>query len=97
MKMHALSNAFITEAAQTVAEAVLHLDAANLTVREVRIQGRKPLIRIDPPPAPSFIKGAMRSRVTERGVRRTVYVALFHGATIEWEVSEPRGLQAAFA
>ncbi|MCX7563442.1 hypothetical protein OS176_07805 [Xanthomonadaceae bacterium XH05] len=97
MKMCSLSNALICDAARITVEAVLQLDAAGLTVREVQIQGRKPLVRIDPPPSASFIKGALRRRITQGGVRRTVYASLFHGATIEWEISEPRGAQAVFA
>ena len=82
----ALCNALIVDAARTAADAVLWLDTNHCTVREIDIRSRRPLIRIDPPPAGGWLKGALRKRITERGITRTVYVTSCQGATVEWEV-----------
>lgn len=89
MKPVAFCNALVTNACHTAADAALHLDAAHCTVREILITGRTPLIRIDPPPAGGFIRGAMRLRRTQGGITRVVYIADFRGARLEWETSVP--------
>lgn len=65
--------------------AMFQLGRTGCTPREVQITARRARILIDPPPAGSFIAGAMRSRQTFNGTTRTVYVAPFHGCQLEWE------------
>jgi hypothetical protein len=63
--------------------ALFRLDAAGATVLEVRMDGRNPRIRIDAGTA--FIRGAVRTRITERGVRRAVMATRVAGCQVEWE------------
>lgn len=86
----ALANALAIDATKVAMSAVFHLDDVGCTVREIDIRGRKPVVRIDPPPANCWLRGALRRRITERGITRTVYVTTCHGATIEWETSQHR-------
>ena len=65
--------------------AMYALGRAGLSPREVQITERHARIVIEPPPAASFIAGALRSRQTFNGVTRTVFVASFHGCQLEWE------------
>jgi hypothetical protein len=63
--------------------ALFRLDAAGATVLEVRLGGRNPRIRIDAGTA--FIRGAVRTRITERGQRRAVMATRVAGCQVEWE------------
>ncbi len=80
-----LANSVAVDAARAAVGAIIHLDRLGATVREVDIRGRRPLVRIDPPGRDGFLRGALRRRITERGVTRTVYVTTCLGATVEWE------------
>lgn len=65
--------------------AMFQLGRSGCTPREVQITERRARIVIDPPPAGSFIAGAMRHRQTFQGATRTVFVAPFYGCLLEWE------------
>lgn len=71
--------------AKALLGAMYALGRAGCSPREVQITERRARIVIDPPPAGSFIAGALRSRQTFNGVTRTVLVASFHGCQLEWE------------
>ncbi len=83
----ALGNALMVDGLKSAISAAFHLDDMGCSVREVLVYGRRPLVRIDPPPAHCWLHGALRRRITERGVTRTVYVTVCHGAQVEWETS----------
>ncbi len=84
----ALANALMVDAMRAATTAVYHLEECGATVREIVIRGRRPLIRIERPPSGSWLHGALRRRITERGVTRTVYATTCHGTVVEWEVSQ---------
>lgn len=75
--------------------AMFQLGCAGCTPREVQITERRARIVIDPPPAGSFIAGALRHRQTFQGCTRTVFVAPFHGCLLEWEETSHSTVQAA--
>lgn len=83
----ALGNALMVDGLRAAMSAAYHLDDMGCSVREVLVYGRRPLVRIDPPPAHCWLRGALRRRITERGVTRTVFVTVCHGAQVEWETS----------
>jgi hypothetical protein len=85
----ALGNAYFIDAAKSAMDAVFHLDDMGCVVREIELRGRRPIIRIDPPPVRCWLRGALHKRVTQHGATRTVYVAVCHGAKVEWEVIGP--------
>ncbi|MGE4439579.1 hypothetical protein [Achromobacter sp.] len=89
----ALGNALMVGGLKSAMSAAYHLDDMGCTVREVLVFGRRPLVRIDTPPATCWLRGALRRRITERGVTRTVYVTVCHGAQVEWETSALRDPQ----
>lgn len=93
----ALGNAYFIDAAKSAMDAVFHLDDMGCTVREIEIRGRRPLVRIDPPPASCWLRGSMRRRITQHGVTRTVMVTVCHGAQVEWETIALRDPQEARA
>lgn len=66
--------------------ALHHLNDHNLRPLAVRMSGRKPVIRIEPPPCDSFLRGGMRMRRRTGTVMHTTMVAPFHGCQVEWEV-----------
>ncbi len=75
----------LTRHAKALLGAMLALGRAGCTPREVQITERRARIVIEPPPATSFITGALRSRQTVNGVTRTVFAAPYHGCQLEWE------------
>lgn len=91
----ALANALAVDATRIAMSAVYHLDDAGCTVREIDIRNRRPVIRIEPPPANCWLRGALRKRITERGVTRTVYTTTCQGALVEWESSHHRTPEVA--
>lgn len=93
----ALGNALMVDGLKSAMSAAFHLDDMGCTVREVLVLARRPLVRIDPPPAQCWLRGALRRRITERGVTRTVYVTVCHGTQVEWETSALRDPQGARA
>lgn len=70
--------------------AVPLLDERGLAIRDIRMAGSRPVIEIDPPPAGSFLRGALRRRVTIGNVTRTVMATAFHDCQLEWEITETR-------
>jgi len=74
--------------AKALLGAMYALGRAGCSPREVQITERRARIIIDPPPAGSFIAGALRSRQTFNGVTRTVFAAPYHGCQLEWEETE---------
>lgn len=93
----ALGNALLVDGLKSAMSAAFHLDDMGCTVREVMVFGRRPLVRIEPPPATCWLRGALRRRITEHGVTRTVYVTVCLGAQVEWETSAQRDPQEARA
>jgi len=93
----ALGNAAVVDGLRSAMSAAYHLDDMGCTVREVLVLGRRPLVRIDPPPAACWLRGALRRRITENGVTRTVFVTVCHGAQVEWETCASRDRQGALA
>lgn len=89
----ALGNALMVDGLRAAMSAAYHLDDMGCTVQGIEVRGRRPLVRIDPPPATCWLRGALRRRITERGVMRTVYVTVCHGAQVEWETSALRDPQ----
>lgn len=83
----ALGNAMFADAAKTALSAVFHLDDMGCTVREIELRGRRPLVRIERPPADCWLRGALYKRETRHGVTRITYVASYRGAQVEWEES----------
>lgn len=92
-----LANSLIADAARSAMAAIHHLDELGATVREIDIRSRRPVVRIDPPATDGFLRGALRRRITEGGVTRSVYVTTCHGATVEWEVRQQRAPAVARA
>lgn len=84
----ALANALAVDATRIAMSAIHHLDDAGCTVREIDIRNRRPVIRIEQPPINCWLRGALRKRITEHGITRTVYVTTCHGALVEWEASQ---------
>lgn len=93
----ALGNALMVDGLRAAMSAAYHLDDMGCTVREIEIRGRRPLVRIDPPPASCWLRGSMRRRITQHGVTRTVMVTVCHGAQVEWETIALRDPQEARA
>lgn len=77
--------------------AMFQLGRSGCTPREVQITERRARIVIDPPPAGSFISGAMRHRQTYQGNTRTVFIAPFHGCLLEWEETSQHAATVAGA
>ena len=93
----ALANALAVDATRIAMSAIYHLDDAGCTVREIDIRNRRPVIRIEQPPANCWLRGALRKRITQHGITRTVYVTTCHGALVEWETSQHRTPEVAHA
>lgn len=92
-----LANQLAVAAVTSAMAAIYHLDSIGATVLEIEIFTHRPVIRIDPPPGGSFVRGALHKRITERGVTRTVYVTTCHGTTVEWVVIRQGNTTAAQA
>lgn len=82
-----LGNSVLVDGLKSAMGVAFYLDGMGCAVREVEVRGRRPVIRIDPPPAQCWLRGALRRRITERGVTRTVYATVCQGAQVEWETS----------
>lgn len=90
-------NSHYATAIATALSALYHLDDAGATVECITLRSKRPVIRISPPAGHSWLHGAMRRRVTENGVTRTLFVTVCHGAQVEWETShyrEPEEMRA---
>jgi len=75
--------------------AVHLLDERGITIRNIRLDGAKPVIEVDPPTDDLFLRGALRSRVTFNNVTRTVLATVYRGCQVEWEITEQRALSVA--
>lgn len=81
---HALKNAL---------DAVQRLSDHNLKPINIRLDGRKPVIVIEPPPYISFLHGGLLLRQRVGNVVRTTMATSFRGCQVEWEIQTR--LQAA--
>lgn len=85
----------INHALKDAMAAVHHLSDHNLNPLSVRIDGRKPVIVIEPPPYTSFLQGGLLLRHRVGGVMRTTMATSFHSCQIEWEIETPLQAKAA--
>ena len=85
--------------AHSIGHAVHHLKQHGCVVVGVTVHrlqpGRRPVIRIDAPPASAWLRGAMRRRVQMGdGKVHTLMAVPFRGCQVDWEVVTERSLEA---
>ena len=85
----------INHALKDAMAAVHHLSDHNLKPISVRMDGRKPVIHIEPPPFTSFLRGGLLMRQRVGNVVRTTMAASFHSCQVEWEIETRLQAQVA--
>lgn len=95
--MSCVAHRCLADGMRTALGALYRLDEAGLTVHAISVRGSRPVIQIEPPPADTFLQGAMQRRTVTGLQRVTTMVASFHGATLEWPVRETRRQQVVRA
>ena len=74
--------------------AVHHLSDHGLKPLSIRIDGRRPVIVIEPPPYTSFLRGGLHARIRVNNVVRTTLATSVHGCQVEWQIEAPLQAQA---
>lgn len=74
--------------------AVHHLSDHDLKPLSIRIEGRRPVIVIEPPAYTSFLRGALLMRQRVGNVVRTTLATSVHGCQVEWQIEAPLQAQA---
>ncbi|HZF96931.1 MAG TPA: hypothetical protein VEY92_01585 [Pseudoxanthomonas sp.] len=87
--------AHFSYALKEVLDAVQHLSDHNLKPTNIRLDGRKPVIFIEPPPYISFLRGGLLMRHRVGNVVRTTRAASFHSCQVEWEIETRLQAQVA--
>ena len=85
----------INHALKDAMAAVHHLSDHNLKPISVRMDGRRPVIQIEPPPYTSFLRGGLLMRHRVGNAVRTTMAASFHSCQVEWEIETRLQAQAA--
>lgn len=77
--------------------AVYHLSDHGCVPLRIELGDRRPVIQIEPPRDSTWLRGALKSRITINNTTRTVMAAPYHGCQLEWQVVDyraPEALQA---
>ena len=85
----------LSHALKDALDAVQHLSDHNLPPTGIRLDGRKPVIVIEPPQYISFLRGGLLLRHRVGNVMRTTMATSFRGCQVEWQTETRLQAQAA--
>lgn len=81
------NNAVFALALRSALSAVYAANDAGASVLSISIEGGHPRVRIEPPKHPDTLGAAMYRRETRNGVTHIGWVALRHGALLQWDTT----------